>query len=112
LLAQNFLNIRQLHGRDPKALAHHLVAQSDRDRLEELAQQIVWLAQVVWTKNTWLQRSLLAAAAAPLFWSLRTLPDLRPGVIARAGFHLSGGRIRHCVGCALIIHLIIQTILL
>jgi hypothetical protein len=64
--AQNSLNIRQLHARDPNELARHLVAQSDRDRLEELAQQIVWLAQIVWTKNMWLQRSLLAAAAAVL----------------------------------------------
>ena len=44
-------------------LADQFVAQSDRERLEELAQQIVWLAQIVWTKNVWLQRSLLAAAA-------------------------------------------------
>jgi hypothetical protein len=64
--AQNSLNIRQLRGQDPKEFAQHLVAQSDRDRLEELAQQIVWLAQIVWTKNMWLQRSLLAAAAAVL----------------------------------------------
>jgi hypothetical protein len=56
------LNVRQLHGQDPKELADRLVAQSDRDRLEELAQQIVWLAQIVWTKNVWL-RALLAAAA-------------------------------------------------
>jgi hypothetical protein len=57
------LNIRQLHGQHPMELADQFVAQSDRERLEELAQQIVWLAQIVWTKNVWLQRSLLAAAA-------------------------------------------------
>jgi hypothetical protein len=49
--AKNSLNIRQLHCQDPKELAQHLVAQSDRDRLEELAQQIVWLAQILWTKT-------------------------------------------------------------
>ena len=61
--AEYSLNIRQLHGQHPMELADQFVAQSDRERLEELAQQIVWLAQIVWTKNVWLQRSLLAAAA-------------------------------------------------
>jgi hypothetical protein len=64
--AQNSLNIRQLHSQDPKELTDRLAAQSDRDRLEEQAQQMVWLAQIVWTKNVWLQRSLFAAAAAVL----------------------------------------------
>ena len=62
--ARNLLNIRQLHQQNPKELADQLLAQTDRERLEELARQIVWLAQVVWIKNVWLQRSLLAAAAA------------------------------------------------
>jgi hypothetical protein len=64
--AQNSLNIRQLHSQDPKELTDRLAAQTDRDRLEEQAQQMVWLAQIVWTKNVWLQRSLFAAAAAVL----------------------------------------------
>jgi hypothetical protein len=83
--AENSLNIRQLHGQDPKELADRLVAHSDRDRLEELAQQIVWLAQIVWTKNVWLQRHCLRLLLRSSFWSCvpRLIHD--PRVLGQAG---------------------------
>jgi hypothetical protein len=48
----------------PEQLAGELAAQSDEERLQELARQLVWLSNVVWRKNQWAQWSLIAAAVA------------------------------------------------